>query len=103
MFDGHSAAITVSAQKWKDHSRPFGAMAVPPFHTLGVLGLLLMPLSGGMPVALFEPTYPAPPIMPTPTTTLQTARNTNSAILFLVPIFLEVITAFDICWNCADR
>lgn len=84
------SAIYDSAHRWKDWSRPFGAMAVPPFHTMGIIGLLSMPFVAGIPVALFEPMYPAPPITPTPVTTLKAMEGTNSLILFLVPVFLEV-------------
>jgi hypothetical protein len=51
---------------------------------------LIFPLITGRPTALFEPQYPQPPTMATPTTILKALQATNANVVAVVPSMLEV-------------
>ncbi|EIN05364.1 acetyl-CoA synthetase-like protein [Punctularia strigosozonata HHB-11173 SS5] len=65
----------------------FGSMALPSFHTLGVMMQICAPLSSGRPIAVFQPQ--SPPTMPNPDNTLKAAKATGTTALPTVPAFLE--------------
>ncbi|KAI0942043.1 putative NRPS-like protein biosynthetic cluster [Taiwanofungus camphoratus] len=69
----------------------WGCMALPPFHTMGLTAQLYAPLVSGQPTALFTPRAPvsAPPIVPTPQNTIETARKTGITAIESVPAFVE--------------
>ncbi|KAH9932151.1 hypothetical protein B0H21DRAFT_699704 [Amylocystis lapponica] len=67
----------------------WGAMALPPFHTMGVIFQLLSPLATGQFSAVFAPRAPAPPLVPTPQIILEAARLTRPNAMVGVPTFFE--------------
>ncbi|KAH9946609.1 hypothetical protein B0H21DRAFT_693457 [Amylocystis lapponica] len=71
------------------HGLRWGAMALPPFHTIGLGFQLFAPLVSGRATALFAPCAPAPPIVPTAENTLAAARATQVNALLNVPTFVE--------------
>ncbi|KAH9928993.1 hypothetical protein B0H21DRAFT_700203 [Amylocystis lapponica] len=85
-------------QKWctfpwateaRAHALRWGAMALPPFHTIGLCYQLLVPLLSGYPSALFAPCAPAPPVVPNTENILEASRITGVTALLNVPTFLE--------------
>jgi hypothetical protein len=69
-----------------------GAMASPPFHTLGFITQLLRPIYGAICVCLFPPTVFSPtdhPVVPTSDNTLEALRRTGSNALTIVPAILQ--------------
>jgi acyl-coenzyme A synthetase/AMP-(fatty) acid ligase len=63
---------------------------LPGFHCMGFFFQLLFPLITGYAVAIFEPQYPDPPIMPTPSKLLESLMKSKANAAFVVPAFLEV-------------
>lgn len=48
------------------------------------------PLMSSQPATLFEPQWPAPPIVPNLRNTLEAAKLTNATGIYATPSFLEV-------------
>ncbi|KAF9814140.1 hypothetical protein IEO21_05278 [Rhodonia placenta] len=69
----------------------WGCMALPAFHTMGLSAQLLAPLVSGQQTSLYPPRaiFSAPPIVPTPQNTIETARKTQCTAIESVPAFLE--------------
>lgn len=68
-----------------------GLMALPAFHTLGVIAQLLIPLYSATTAALYPPvaaTSKALPIMPTPQNIIDHLKWTKSTWVFVVPAIL---------------
>jgi hypothetical protein len=57
---------------------------------MGLYSLLLHQLFTNLPVAIFPPRYPEPPVVPTLVTILDGLAKTNANVLFVVPSLLEV-------------
>ena len=70
----------------------FGAMGLPSFHAMGLISHIYVPLSTGQDVAVFRPQHPALPIMPSPSSVLETAMATECQVLVAPPSFIEVGT-----------
>ncbi|KAI0081390.1 acetyl-CoA synthetase-like protein [Panus rudis PR-1116 ss-1] len=66
----------------------WGSMMLPSFHTMGIYMQLLVSVAGAN-VALFTPQEPAPPVMPSPQSTLEVAIATKCKAICTVPAFLE--------------
>lgn len=64
--------------------------ALPAFHSIGIVGHILTPLVSGLPVGLFTPQAPAPPVLPNPKNMLEVAMVTGCNAMAAVPIFIEV-------------
>ncbi|KZT70000.1 acetyl-CoA synthetase-like protein [Daedalea quercina L-15889] len=69
------------------HRLRWGGAALPAFHTMGIAVQLLAPLVSGCPTSLFPPR--APPVLPTPESTIENARRTRCNAVMSVPAFLE--------------
>ncbi|PCH35038.1 acetyl-CoA synthetase-like protein, partial [Wolfiporia cocos MD-104 SS10] len=69
----------------------WGCMALPPFHVMGLCSQLYAPLLSGQPTSLFPPRaiVSAPPVVPTPQNTIETARKTGCTAIESVPAFVE--------------
>ncbi|EKM49837.1 uncharacterized protein PHACADRAFT_154467, partial [Phanerochaete carnosa HHB-10118-sp] len=65
-------------------------MMLPPFHAMGIMFILAMPLVQADAVALFAPQAPNPPLVPNPENTLEASRITRSNGLVVVPSVLEI-------------
>lgn len=76
----------------RNRSLRWGCMALPPFHVMGLCAQLWSPLLSGQPTSLFPPRalVSAPPIVPTPQNTIETARKTRCTAIESVPAFIEV-------------
>jgi hypothetical protein len=57
---------------------------------MGIYYLLLHQLFTNLPVAIFPPQYPEPPVVPTSVTILDGLAKTHANVLFVVPSVLEV-------------
>ncbi|KAH8078746.1 hypothetical protein BXZ70DRAFT_658621 [Cristinia sonorae] len=68
----------------------WACMALPTFHAIGVVGQVVLPLASGIPIAIFTPQAPAPPILPNPKNMLEVARVTGCDAMAAVPIFIEM-------------
>ncbi|KZT22888.1 acetyl-CoA synthetase-like protein [Neolentinus lepideus HHB14362 ss-1] len=68
----------------------FGALALPAFHMMGVAFQTFAPLITGTSVALFEPKYPALPIVPGPGNTFEGLKRTKVNAVICVPTSLEL-------------
>ena len=66
----------------------WAAMVLPPFHAMGILWLLTVPLIHGDAVALFTPQAPNPPLVPNPENVLEASRVTQCDGLVTVPSML---------------
>ncbi|KAK0480753.1 hypothetical protein IW261DRAFT_1685198 [Armillaria novae-zelandiae] len=64
----------------------FAIQGFPMFHLMGVLQII-MSASSGFAVTTFTPL--SPPIIPTPDSIMQSARQTNSDYIYCVPAFAE--------------
>ncbi|KAH7318820.1 hypothetical protein B0J17DRAFT_584211 [Rhizoctonia solani] len=67
---------------------PFGTMALPTFHAMGVFLQILLPLYVGYTQALFAPSHV--PVVPTSNLTIEAAANTKCSHMICVPAFLEM-------------
>ncbi|KZT04547.1 acetyl-CoA synthetase-like protein [Laetiporus sulphureus 93-53] len=69
----------------------WGCMALPGFHVMGLCSQLYAPLVSGQPTSLFPPRalQSAPPVVPTPQNTIDTARKTGCTAIESVPAFVE--------------
>ncbi|TFY68509.1 hypothetical protein EVJ58_g989 [Rhodofomes roseus] len=69
----------------------YGSHPLPSFHTMAVAVQLFGPLVSGYPTITFPPNglQGAPPVVPTPQNTLETARKVGCNIMLCVPAFLE--------------
>lgn len=65
-------------------------MALPTFHSMGILTQVMAPLVSGQPVAVYEPKYPAPPVIPNPQNLLDATRICGCNAVMTVPSFIEV-------------
>ncbi len=74
----------------RDHRIKWAAMALPTFHSMGVLAQLMAPLISGQTVGLYEPKSPGPPVVPNPKNVLDVARLANCNAIISVPSFIEV-------------
>ncbi|TFK50396.1 acetyl-CoA synthetase-like protein [Heliocybe sulcata] len=86
VYDGPLGA---EMYRYGKHLR-FGALALPTFHLLGLSYQVFAPLLDGISVAMFEPKYPAPPIVPGPGNTLEGMKRTEVNAVICVPTFLEL-------------
>ncbi|KAH8102917.1 hypothetical protein BXZ70DRAFT_1057354, partial [Cristinia sonorae] len=68
----------------------WACMALPTFHSIGIVGQVLLPMVTGLPVSLFTPQAPAPPALPNPKNMLDTTMLTGANALASVPIFIEL-------------
>ncbi|KAJ3557049.1 hypothetical protein NM688_g1689 [Phlebia brevispora] len=68
----------------------WGSMALPTFHSMGILTQLMAPLIAGEPVGLYEPKSPAPPVVPSPQNLLDALRITGCNAVMTVPSFVEI-------------
>lgn len=77
----------------------WGCMALPPFHVMGLCSQLYAPLLSGQPTSLFPPRaiVSAPPVVPTPQNTIETARKTGCTAIESVPAFVEVGSGCVVC------
>lgn len=67
------------------------AFPLPPFHILGALLQLAVPLCTGAPIALWAPslsTPPLPPPIPTPQSIMATLKRSGCTACMTVPAFL---------------
>ena len=82
-------------------TRKYGARwaagALPTFHSMGVLVQLIAPLVSALPVGLYGPKYPAPPVVPNPQNVLDMTRRTGSDTIMTVPAFVEVGLGMLLC------
>ncbi|KAF8154594.1 hypothetical protein B0H34DRAFT_783744 [Crassisporium funariophilum] len=70
-----------------------GGMALPAFHTLGIIVQLLSPLYAMTPVSIYPPKATAPnalPVIPTPDNILDHLRRTGSNSLVIIPALLQL-------------
>jgi len=68
-------------------------MALPPFHTLGIIVQVLWGLYGMNPIAVYPATAFTPnshPIMPTPANILDHIVRTGSKCLVIIPALLQI-------------
>ena len=68
-------------------------MAVPTFHSMGILFQVVYPLMSSQPITLFEPQWPAPPVVPNMRNTIEAGRLTGATGVIATPSFLEVNVA----------
>ncbi|TCD62140.1 hypothetical protein EIP91_007292 [Steccherinum ochraceum] len=68
----------------------WAVQALPPFHSIGMVGHMLVPLVSGLPVAHFTPQAPAPPVLPNPQNMIEGCRITGCNAMSAVPIFIEM-------------
>lgn len=67
-------------------------MQLPPFHTLGFVLEVLLPLFSGVAIVLFPPVVKTPDAIPTvatPENTLQHVQRTKCNALVSIPAFLQ--------------
>lgn len=64
--------------------------ALPSFHAFGFIWQLILPLTCGLPMGHFPPSFPSAPIVPNPENTLQASRMMRCNGLPAVPAFVEV-------------
>lgn len=68
-------------------------MHLPPFHTIGIMLQLFVPLAGPVTVALYPPTslmdHNTPPAAPTTDTAMEHSKRTGVTAVLAVPSFLE--------------
>ncbi|KAH9944763.1 hypothetical protein B0H21DRAFT_862505 [Amylocystis lapponica] len=74
---------------YRDKLVRWGGMALPPFHFMGTVSQMIVPLISGQATALFPPCAPEPPLVPTPENTIETARRTHVTTVLAVPVFVE--------------
>ncbi|KAF7798255.1 hypothetical protein EIP86_009472 [Pleurotus ostreatoroseus] len=74
----------------RDHCVRWAAMALPTFHSMGILTQLMAPLVSGQPVGVYEPKYPGPPVVPNPQNLLNATRICGCNAVMTVPSFIEV-------------
>ncbi|CAL1709603.1 unnamed protein product [Somion occarium] len=86
---GHSPIF----MSYRDRGVRWGSMSLPTFHSMAVGVQILIPLCLGEAVSLFTPQEPAPPVVPNPNNTLETARITHCTAIAAVPSFFEVWAA----------
>lgn len=65
-------------------------MALPTFHTMGILTQLYGPLVNGCAVSLYAPKAPAPPTVPSPQNMLAACKASGVSAISMVPAFIEV-------------
>lgn len=65
-------------------------MALPIFHAFGFVFQFVLPFLTSCPVGLYEPKYPAPPVVPTVDNLLEAARLTKCTAMPTIPVFIEV-------------
>lgn len=68
----------------------YGGMSLPAFHTMGIFVQLYGPLSAALPVGLYAPLEPEPPVNPTPENILEAAKITGCDGIVSVPSIIEV-------------
>ncbi|TCD63026.1 putative NRPS-like protein biosynthetic cluster [Steccherinum ochraceum] len=68
----------------------WAVQALPPFHSTGIFGHVLMPLVSGLPVAHFTPQAPSPPVLPNPRNMIEECKILNCNGLGSVPVFIEM-------------
>lgn len=77
---------------WRAIGRP-GAMHLPPFHSMGAVFQLLVPLANAGSVALYPPTsfsdHKKPPIAPTSDNIQEHCQRTNVSAIIVTPNFIE--------------
>lgn len=71
----------------------WAAGGLPTLHAMGFIMQVIDPLGSGQAFALFTPTEPRPPIIPTADQVLNLARATKCSAIPTVPIFIEVYSA----------
>lgn len=74
----------------REHNIRWAAMALPAFHTMGILIHVLMGLVTGTAVALYPPRSPAPPVVPSPQNIMEAARLCGCNGCMVVPSQIEV-------------
>ncbi|KAG8854181.1 hypothetical protein FRB96_007737 [Tulasnella sp. 330] len=88
----HKVCVQMFALPWYGEGdvcgRINGAFSLPPFHIMGVFGLMYGPLGSGLISSVFKP-Y-GPPIAPSPDAVLHGLRATKSDMTLVVPTFLEM-------------
>ncbi|KAG6853021.1 putative NRPS-like protein biosynthetic cluster [Blastosporella zonata] len=70
-----------------------GAMALPPFHTLGVYVQLLNPIYGIVSISVYPPTATASelsPVIPSPQNILHHSKLTKSTCIVIIPTLLQI-------------
>ncbi|KZT21262.1 acetyl-CoA synthetase-like protein [Neolentinus lepideus HHB14362 ss-1] len=85
----YNGPLGADMYRYHKHLR-FGALALPTFHLLGLSYQVFTPLVDGTSVAMFEPKYPALPIIPGPENTLEGMKRTKVNAIICVPTFLEL-------------
>ena len=71
----------------------WAAMALPTFHSMGILTQLMAPLISAEPVGVYGPRAPAPPVVPNPQNLLDAIRLCGCNGVMIVPSFVEVCHA----------
>ncbi|KAI0079020.1 acetyl-CoA synthetase-like protein, partial [Panus rudis PR-1116 ss-1] len=72
------------------HRIRWAAMTLPTFHTMGFYLQVFTPMVSGVPVAIYTPQAPAPPVIPTPQNVFDVAKLTGCTGIPVVPSYLEV-------------
>ncbi|KAH8088917.1 hypothetical protein BXZ70DRAFT_954747 [Cristinia sonorae] len=72
------------------HQLLWGNMALPTFHSIGIMAQVLLPLVSGLWIALFTPQAPAPPTLPNPVNMIEVAKLAGCTVIGAVPIFIEM-------------
>ncbi|KAJ3555779.1 hypothetical protein NM688_g2383 [Phlebia brevispora] len=67
----------------------YASMALPTFHSLAFSMQFLIPFVTSSPVALYEPKYPSPPVVPSAQNVLQVSMLTGSTGIPAVPSMIE--------------
>ncbi|KAF9810700.1 hypothetical protein IEO21_06834 [Rhodonia placenta] len=75
----------------RDRGYRWASVALPPFHTMGMMMQLYQTLVGSQPVALYHPRahLGMPPTVPTPDNVIDAARRTKCDVVPCVPAFIE--------------
>ncbi|KZT20596.1 acetyl-CoA synthetase-like protein [Neolentinus lepideus HHB14362 ss-1] len=89
LLSWYGGSVGTAMHKYPKQLR-FGALPLPAFHLMGMAVQIFAALIAGTSVALFEPKYPAPPIVPGPGNTLEGLKQTNVNAVICVPTFLEI-------------
>ncbi|TFK48709.1 putative aminoadipate reductase [Heliocybe sulcata] len=89
MLGWYGGPLGKDMHQYPKHLR-FGALPLPTFHMMGLAFQGFAPLIAGTSVALFEPKWPAPPVVPGPGNTLEGMKRTKVDAIISVPTFLEL-------------
>lgn len=78
---------------FRSPSKRAAVMHLPPFHTLGIVMQLYVPLNAVSPACIYPPTsfddHTKPPVIPTSDNVMEHSKRLRTNICVVVPTFLE--------------